>query len=234
MKKLVQKFLYGISKPVVKTYTGTMLNMDVEKKSPFPAGAKIIAPNHPSTGDPFYVASMLGQQSFIMINDVLFQVPILGEYLRRSGHISVKPGFGQQAIDEAVEHLKAGHNIIIFPEGRISPLTGGFYPAKTGVARLALASGAPVFPVGIHLQKERLHTLKSTVSGKEETSFWYLRGPYHMTVGNAMRFNGDLEDHDLVRRTAKTIMLKIMRMSYESQLRFFRKNGNLPGTVETV
>ena len=68
MKKIIQKTLYGVSKPVVKTYTGTMLKMDVQKKSPFPAGAKIIAPNHPSTGDPFFVASMLGHQCFIMIN----------------------------------------------------------------------------------------------------------------------------------------------------------------------
>jgi 1-acyl-sn-glycerol-3-phosphate acyltransferase len=58
MAKIVEKVLYGVSKPVIKTYTGTMLNMDVRKKCPFPAGAKIIAPNHPSTTDPFFIASM--------------------------------------------------------------------------------------------------------------------------------------------------------------------------------
>ena len=109
IEKLLERVLYGVSKPVVQAYTNTMLNMEVCKKSPFPAGAKIIAPNHPSTTDPFYVASMLGHQSFIMINNVLFQVPVLGEYLRRSGHIPVIPGKGQEAIDAALEHLKAGH-----------------------------------------------------------------------------------------------------------------------------
>lgn len=234
MTKLVQRALYGVSKPVVKTYTGTMLKMDVHHKYNFPAGAKIIAPNHPSTGDPFYVASMLGHQSFIMINDVLFNVPILGEYLRRSGHISVKPSHGQEAIDEALDHLKAGHTIMIFPEGLISPLTGGFHKARTGVARLALASGAPVFPVGIHLMKDRLHTLKSTVSGKEETSHWYLRGPYNITVGKPMRFSGDIEDHDLVKATAKQVMLKIMRLAFESEQRWNRNQRSLPGALETI
>ena len=38
MKKLVQKALYGVSKPVVKTYAGTMLKMDVHHKCDFPAG----------------------------------------------------------------------------------------------------------------------------------------------------------------------------------------------------
>jgi 1-acyl-sn-glycerol-3-phosphate acyltransferase len=234
MAKIVEKVLYGVSKPVIKTYTGTMLNMDVRKKCPFPAGAKIIAPNHPSTTDPFFIASMLGRQSFIMINDVLFHVPILGEYLRRSGHIPVIPGRGQEAIDTALEHLKAGHTIMIFPEGLISPLSGGFNKPRTGVARLALASGAPVFPVGIHLHKDRIRSLKSTVNGKEEIGHWYVRGPYTITVGKPMRFAGDVEDHDLVRGVAQKVMLKIMRLAYESEQRWNRNNKTLPGTFETV
>ena len=234
MVSLTEKLMFGLSKPVVRTYTGTMLNMDVCRKSPFPAGAKIIAPNHPSTTDPFYIAAMLGTQSYIMINDVLFQVPVLGEYLRRSGHIPVKPGCGQQAIDEALEHLKAGHTIMIFPEGLISPLTGGFHRPRTGVARLALASGAPVFPVGIHLSKERIWKTRSTVKGKSEPGYWYLRGPYNVTVGKPMRFHGDEEDRELVRETAEQVMLKIKRLAYESRQRWYRTTGNFPGALETT
>jgi 1-acyl-sn-glycerol-3-phosphate acyltransferase len=234
MTKLIEKALFTISKPVVGTYTSTMLKMDIHKKSAFPAGAKIIAPNHPSTTDPFFIAAMLGHQSFIMINDVLFNVPILGEYLRRSGHICVKKGCGQQAIDEALEHLKAGHTVMIFPEGLISPLGGGFNKARTGVARLALASGAPVFPVGIHLQKHRLHSIKSTVSGKEEIGHWYLRGPYSITVGKPLRFTGDVEDRELVKDVAQRVMLKIMRLAYESEQRWYRNNKTMPGAFETI
>lgn len=233
MVSLTEKLMFGFSKPLVKTYTGTMLNMDVCRKTTLPAGAKIIAPNHPSTTDPFYIAAMLGTQSFIMINDVLFQVPILGEYLRRSGHIPVKPGCGQEALEEALEHLKAGHTVMIFPEGLISPLSGGFHRPRSGVARLALASGAPVYPVGIHLRKDRLRTLHSVVSGKEEVSYWYLRGPYNVTVGKPMRFSGDTEDRDLVRETAEQVMLKIKRLAYESRQRWFRTTGNFPGAFET-
>ncbi|MCX6056235.1 MAG: lysophospholipid acyltransferase family protein [Chloroflexi bacterium] len=234
MSQWIERTLYGVSKPVVRTYTGTMLKMDVHQKTPFPAGAKIIAPNHPSTGDPFFLASMLGQQSFIMINDVLFHVPILGEYLRRSGHISVKPGHGQEAIDQAVWHLKAGHTIMIFPEGLISPLLGGFNNARTGVARLAIASGAPVFPVGIHIQKNRIRSMKSTVSGKEEIGQWYLQGPYNITVGKPLRFTGDLEDRDFIKDVARQVMIKIKRLAYESEQRWYRINGGLPGTFEAV
>ena len=105
---MFQKLLYWLSKPIVLSYTGTALKMNVQRQEPLPAGAKIIAANHPSTTDPFFVASMLRMQSFILINNLLFQVPFLGEYLRRSGHIPVIAGGGQKAIDEALRHLALG------------------------------------------------------------------------------------------------------------------------------
>jgi 1-acyl-sn-glycerol-3-phosphate acyltransferase len=127
-----KKLIYFCSKPVVISYTGTMLKMDVRKHQALPQGAKIIAANHPSTTDPFFVASMLRQQSFILIKDILFQVPLLGAYLKRAGHIPVEAGKGQEAIDAAVALLKKGHTVVIFPEGVISPLEGGFHEARTG------------------------------------------------------------------------------------------------------
>ena len=234
LTKLTEKTLFWVSKPVVNTYTGTMLDMDVHQKSPLPAGAKIIAPNHPSTTDPFFVASMLGQQSHIMIKDVLFNVPLLGTYLQHSGHIKVAAGQGQEAIDRALELLKAGKTVMIFPEGLISPLGGGYNKVRTGVARLAIASGAPVYPVGIHLIKERIHEVPSTVKGKREMGYWYLRGPYNITVGKPMRFNGDVEDHTHVREVARQVMLKIMRLAYESEQRWYRRTGSINGALETT
>ena len=183
------KLLYGASVPMIKAFSGTMLNMDVDKKLSLPDGAKIIAPNHPSMIDPFIMASLLGQRSYILITDVMFHVPIMGAYLRRLGHIPVAPGRGQYAIDCALEHLKAGHTVMIFPEGANSPINGGFVKEHTGVARLAIASGAPVIPTGIFLQRDRLQMLKSVVSGKTEYSHWYLRGPYAITMGAPMQFS---------------------------------------------
>ncbi len=213
------KVLYLASKPVVKTYTGTMLKMDVHMHERLPRGAKIIAANHPSTTDPFFVASMVGQQSFILINNLLFQVPVLGEYLRRSGHIPVIAGSGQEAIDAALARLREGKTVIIFPEGALSPEEGGFQKARTGVARLALASGAPVIPVGIHLLRERIHAIRSVVRGQAEIGRWYLRGPYNLTVGRPLRFSGDVEDRDHVRRVADHVMHHIIELARQSENR---------------
>lgn len=231
--KFIEKLMYWFSKPVVGTYTGTMLKMDVLRHEKFPEGAKIIAANHPTTTDPFFVAAMVRSQAFIMINDLLFQVPILGEYLRRSGHIPVRKGEGQAAIDEALEHLRAGHTVMIFPEGLLSPGMGEFRQARTGVARLALASGAPVIPVGIQLQWSRIWSARSTVRGAEHTGRWYLRGPYNITVGKPLRFRGDVEDRTRVRKVADTVMHHIIELARQSEIRLTRQPG-MNGTLESV
>ena len=228
----LEKMIYLFTKPLLLTYTGTMLKMNVRKQEIFPRGAKIIAANHPSSTDPFFVASMLRQQTFILINDLLFQVPILGEYLRRSGHIPVRVGKGQEAIDAALERLKAGCTVMIFPEGHLSPAGGGFLQARTGVARLALLSGAPVIPVGIHLLRERLHTIRSTVRGRPEYGRWYLRGPYQITVGSPLRFSGSIEDRPHVRSVADAVMHHIIELAHESENRLDAGPGALTGAVE--
>jgi 1-acyl-sn-glycerol-3-phosphate acyltransferase len=228
MPRISAKLLYWASRPVVGAYTDTMLDMDVRRHAEMPAGPKIIAANHPSTTDPFFVACMVRQQSFILINDLLFKVPGLGPYLRRSGHIPVRVGRGQEAVDSAVALLRQGRNVIIFPEGDLSPLEGGFGPARTGIARLALASGAPVIPVGIHLMRERLHSYRSNVRGEIHYGRWYLRGPYNITVGSPLRFQGDPEDRPLVRHVAGTVMHHIIELAHESEMRMHSSPTALP------
>ncbi len=226
--------LYWVSRPVVGVYIEAMLRMNILRHTRLPKGAKIIAANHPSTTDPFFVAAVLRQQSYILINQVLFQVPLLGNYLRRSGHIPVVAGSGAAAIEAAVERLREGCTVMIFPEGQISPLDGGFHKAHTGVARLTLLSGAPVVPVGIHLQRERIQSIRSVVRGKEEIGHWYLRGPYHVTVGKPLHFRGDVEDRDQVRKISDLVMHHIIELARESENRMTPGAGNLlnvPGSL---
>lgn len=230
---LLDKVLYSASSPMVHAYMDTMLNMDVMRLTRLPKGAKIIAANHPSTTDPFFVAAILNQQSFILINDLLFQVPVLGTYLRRSGHIPVCAGSGPAAIEAALARLAAGKTVVIFPEGDLSPEDGGFLKPRIGVARLALASGAPVIPVGIHLQRERIHTVRSTVRGRVEYGRWYLRGPYNITVGQPLRYFGDVEDRALVRHVASSVMHHVIEMARESEIRMDRSNS-FTGLPETL
>ena len=216
---ILNKILYWLSKPLVLAYMNSMLHMDIHHYEQLPKGAKIIAANHPTTTDPFFVAGMLRQQAFILINELLFQVPLLGIYLRKAGHIPVIAGRGEESLNAALECLKRGQTVVIFPEGSLSPAEGEACPARTGVARLALMSGAPVIPVGIHLPFSGARVMHARVGKRTAFSRWYLNGPYRMTVGNPMHCWGSVEDRDRVRALAGQVMERIMQLAHESRLR---------------
>jgi 1-acyl-sn-glycerol-3-phosphate acyltransferase len=202
-----------------RLYASVLLETDVQSLGPMPEGAKIIAVNHPTTTDPFWLMGLLCEPLHIMITEMCFHVPLLGRFLRRAGHVAVVDGQGRTALDEGIRLLEAGHTIGVFPEGALSPLEGGTCPPHTGVARFALATGAPVLPVGIHLRREYVHLRRTTVRGKTEVARFYFHGPYVVTIGEPMRFEGAVEDREYVRTVAQRIMQRIDQLAQQSAYR---------------
>jgi 1-acyl-sn-glycerol-3-phosphate acyltransferase len=226
---------YWFGRLAVDIASRLLLNLDIEWRAPLPAGPKIVAANHPSTSDPGLVMLTAPEQTSCLISETLFKAPVLGRYLDAAGHIPVIKGNGRAAFDEAQRSLQEGQTVMIFPEGSLSPDEGGFYPARTGVARLALTTGAPVVPVGIHLDRERIHRIETVVDGKIEVGTWYLHGPYAMTVGEPMYLRGDIDDWPQVRVLAQRVMQRIIHLSGESELRLERRGqgaGLLSGVFE--
>ena len=87
----------------------------------------------------------------MMATGGLFRAPVVGPLMRAAGHIPVDRGRdtrGQRRAGRASPRSQAGSVVFIYPEGRIG-LDPAMWPerAKTGLARLALATGAPVVPV---------------------------------------------------------------------------------------
>ena len=116
-------------------------------------GPLLLAGNHIGTFDPFVLVAACAKQGLaprIMASRGLFKAPVLGPIMRRSGHIRVDRGAHTvtQALHFAVEALQEGSTIAAYPEGRIT-LDPLMRPerGKTGVARLALLTGAPVVVV---------------------------------------------------------------------------------------
>jgi 1-acyl-sn-glycerol-3-phosphate acyltransferase len=204
-----------------------MLKMDVRWHTPLAEGPKIIAVNHPATTDPFLMLGVASEPINILITEMCFKVPILGRYLRAAGHVPVMDGNGRAAFEQAVKLLKAGRTVVIFPEGVLSPLEGGVCSPHTGVARLALITGAPVVPVGIHLQREGIYFRETTVDDKTEVARFYLHGPYAVTIGEPMRFEGDVEDREFVRAVSRRIMQHISQLARESAQRI-RTSQRIP------
>ncbi len=216
---MVERIWYEIGKGLVHLFGHIMLQIDIHRRAPVPKGPVILAANHPSIIDPALITILTPTQVSILIIDTLFKVPLFGRSLRLSGHIPVVCGGGQEALEQARQALEEGKSVAVFPEGVISPMSGGFHKPRTGIARLALSTGLPVVPVGIHLDPAQIRVIHSRVDGKEETGTWYFSGPYAMTVGEPMVFKGEVEDREYVRQVTGRVMQRIIQLSSESAMR---------------
>ena len=216
-------FFYKAARGLIRMYSRMMLNMDIHWHGEVPIGPKIFIANHPSATDPFVLHLLSHEPMSVMIVSTAFTVPLFGEYLRRAGQIQVMPGGGKRAIEQAKGFLKAGYSVGIFPEGDFSPQTGGFREPRSGAARLAISTGVPVIPVGIYLPRERsLRIASSRLSDRPTVGYWYLHGPYGITIGNPVKLGGSLADMDYVRTQARTMMGWIKSLAQESEFRVRR------------
>jgi len=241
-----EKLLYWLGRSVVSAYTRTLLNMDVEWHAPLPEGAKILAANHPTTTDPFFILTLLPEPISVLVTGGAFDVPLFGSYLRQTGHVPVLRNSGGRTVQQARELLEAGRTVAIFPEGALSPthrnsagsadpagadcgeLRVGFHKPHSGVARLALGTGAPVIPVGISLDPARIRVLDVELEGQTEEGRVYTGGPYAVTVGRPLWFEGNTTDWRLVQQVSEHIMDRIMRLSQEGTRRLSQAPAPAP------
>ncbi len=117
-------------------------------------GGFIVASNHYSEVDPLTLAHFIvdhGRAPFFLAKSSLFEVPVLGPALRHLEQVPVyrETSRAGDALEAARQAVLAGRCVAIMPEGTLTrdpdmwPMRG-----RPGVARLALATGAPVVPVG--------------------------------------------------------------------------------------
>ncbi|BFU44617.1 lysophospholipid acyltransferase family protein [Krasilnikovia sp. MM14-A1004] len=116
-------------------------------------GPLILAANHVSPVDPVVLTAacrVAGLTPRIMATGGIFRAPVVGALMRRCGHIRVDRRTARvaQALPDAAAALAANSTVLVYPEGRIG-LDPWMWPerGKTGVARMAALSGAPVVPV---------------------------------------------------------------------------------------
>ena len=216
---MLQQAINQTGTTLIHSFMRLSLDLNIEHQMPFPAGAKIIAANHPTTTDPFFILPLAGEPTTILITEMAFKSPLLGPILRASGHIPVLQDNGRPAFDEALRRLEAGQTVAIFPEGSLSPRDGGLARLRTGAVRLALSAGVPVIPVGIALERERIEYVDMTCGDMSETARWYLHGPYAVTIGEPLSFSGSIEDWDYVRSMSGLLSNRIEQLASESARR---------------
>jgi 1-acyl-sn-glycerol-3-phosphate acyltransferase len=144
MRLLLQKLIEAVFR-VLFTY-----DCLGEEKLP-ERGPAIVAANHPSYLDPILLSLQTPRPIRFMAWNALFRVPLLGSVIRAFGAfpVDIRRGSGRAAYAQAKALVDSGEIVGIFPEGRRSR-TGWMEPAlRAGAARLALETGAPLYPATI-------------------------------------------------------------------------------------
>jgi 1-acyl-sn-glycerol-3-phosphate acyltransferase len=112
-------------------------------------GGAIIAPNHKSFSDAFFIGAALPRQIRFMGKAELFQGR-LGPTFIKLGAFPVRRGESDaEAIETARRVLEDGELLVMFPEGTRVRETEELGDPRKGVARLAIETGVPIVPCAI-------------------------------------------------------------------------------------
>lgn len=147
-------FWYRLAIVIVKPVLVVFTKRDWRGREHVPReGGVIIAANHISWADPLTLAHFLydsGRLPRFLAKSEVFQVPFIGRVVRGAGQIPVlrRTTDAAQALEAAVEAVHRGECVVIYPEGTVTR-DPDLWPmaSKTGIARLALTTGAPVVPL---------------------------------------------------------------------------------------
>lgn len=108
----------------------------------------IIAPNHQTYLDPFWIIIPIDRKFRFMAWDQAFDWFIIGKLIRYLGAFPVNIERGdKEAYQKSVEVLRDGATLVIFPEGSREFADGKLLDFKTGAVRMAIEAKVPILPV---------------------------------------------------------------------------------------
>ena len=173
-------------------------------------GAVIIASNHLSFSDSIFMPLVVPRNVTFLAKSEYFTSPGLAGFIKKLTFIAL----GQVPIDRSggkrseaalltgLRLLKEGHCIGIYPEGTRSP-DGRLYKGRTGIARLAIESGAPIIPVAMFNTAELQPTGQVVPKVRR----------VEMVFGEPIYLDGDSTDLALLRTLTNQLMEKIAQLS---------------------
>jgi 1-acyl-sn-glycerol-3-phosphate acyltransferase len=117
-----------------------------------PTGGLLVAAKHQSAWETFALVPLFDDPTFILKRELMW-IPLFGWYVAKARCVPINRRAGSQALAEmnqrALEEVRAGRQILIFPEGTRKP--AGARPAyKYGVAHLYESLGVPCLPVALN------------------------------------------------------------------------------------
>lgn len=125
-------------------------NMRVSGRGHVPRkGPVLVLANHESFIDPPAVGVSLPRRAYFLARKTLFRNPVFGAYLRSVHSVPVdQDGIAKEGLKSILEMLKAGHAVVVFPEGERT-WNGKMNAFKPGIHLLIRKYPVPVVPAAI-------------------------------------------------------------------------------------
>lgn len=113
-------------------------------------GGLIIASNHQTYIDPFWIGCPVKRPVRFLAWDAAFNWPIVGWWVRMLGSWPLQlEGSDPKPIRRSLQWVREGGAVVIFPEGGRGNADGSMRKFKAGAVRMALEAGVPILPVTI-------------------------------------------------------------------------------------
>lgn len=172
----MKPWFYAFAKAVMRVFFWLIYPLSAFGAENLPeAGAVILCGNHLSLLDPLAAGVSMRRRIRFMAKSELFRVPLLRWIIRALGAFSVRRGSADMAaVRTALAVLREGEVLGIFPQGG-RDLTGS-RAMESGVALIALKSGAPVVPMRILTPFRPFRRNTLVVGAPVDLSAFSLRG----------------------------------------------------------
>jgi len=208
------KILYYSGWLLTRIISKIVFRIKVSGKENIPkTGGFILAANHTSYFDPLLVGSWSTRQVYFFAKKELFNHKLFGEVLRRVNALPVRrAAIDRQAIGMAVDVIKRGYGLTIFPEGTRSK-GDSFLAPKAGVGVIARQTKSSIIPCYVH----GANRLSKCLWGRQRLSVTFGE-PLSSTWVSS--FSNDKESNIKV---AQAVMKRIARLK-----EFTQEKDNLP------
>jgi 1-acyl-sn-glycerol-3-phosphate acyltransferase len=222
--------LYRVSELLVSPLLRAYFRPEVSGQRHVPrTGPAIIAANHLSAADEVFTPITAGRQVLYFAKSEYFTGPglrgrVTAAVFREFGHVPVDrsdPKAAASTIEVGAELLAQGKALGIYPEGTRSP-DGRLHKFRTGAARLALRTGAPVIPVGL------VGTDRVLIQGDRR---WH-RAAVAVHYGPPLDFSGRPEDERsarVLREVSETIRKAVQELSGQVYVDAFGSSAKSAG-----
>ena len=188
------------------------------------SGPVIIASNHLSFSDSIFMPLVVPRKVTFLAKSEYFTSPGIKGFIKKItfialGQVPVDRSGGRRseaALLTGLDLLASGACMGIYPEGTRSP-DGKLYKGRTGIARMAIESGAAIVPVAM------FNTAEIQPTGKVVPKVQRVE----MIFGEPLYYTGDTSDLKVLREITDEIMNKIQELSGQEYVDMYASEAKL-------